>query len=120
VGHTVLVCDDAPYMRTLLGRILERGGFEVVGEAETGVQAVEQYKALRPDIVTMDIVMRDLGGIDAVRQIKQFDDNAKILMCSALGQPALVAEAMAAGAADFVPKPFQASHLLEALQHILT
>jgi two-component system, chemotaxis family, chemotaxis protein CheY len=119
VPHTVLVCDDASYMRTLLGRILERGGFEVVGEAETGVQAVEKYKALRPDVVTMDIVMRDLGGIDAVRQIRQFDERAKILMCSAIGQPALVAEAIEAGATDFVMKPFQPSHLLEALQHVL-
>jgi two-component system, chemotaxis family, chemotaxis protein CheY len=119
VTHTVLVCDDAPYMRTLLGRILERGGFQVVGEAETGLQAVEQYKALRPDVVTMDIVMRDLGGIDAVRQIRAFDEKAKILMCSALAQPALVAEAMEAGAMDFVMKPFQASHLLEAVQHVL-
>lgn len=106
-------------MRTLLGRILERGGFQVVGEAETGLQAVEQYKALRPDLVTMDIVMRDLGGIDAVRQIRAFDERAKILMCSALAQPSLVAEAMEAGATDFVMKPFQASHLLEAVQHVL-
>ena len=120
MSHTVLVCDDAPYMRTLLGRILERGGFEVVGEAETGLEAVEKYKALRPDVVTMDIVMRDLGGIDAVRQIRQFDERAKILMCSAMSQPALVAEAKEAGASDFVTKPFQASHILEALQHVLT
>lgn len=119
VTHTVLVCDDAPYMRTLLGRILERGGFQVVGEAETGLEAVEKYKTLRPDVVTMDIVMRELGGIDAVRKIRQFDDKAKILMCSALAQPGLVAEAMEAGASDFVMKPFQASHLLEAVQHVL-
>ena len=115
----MLVCDDAPYLRTLLGRILERGGFEVVGEAATGLEAIEKYKQLRPDVVTMDIVMRDLGGIDAVRAIRAFDGNAKILMCSAMSQPALVAEAKAAGASDFVIKPFQASHILEALQHVL-
>jgi two-component system, chemotaxis family, chemotaxis protein CheY len=107
-------------MRTLLQRILERGGFEVVGEAETGREAVEKYKALRPDVVTMDIVMRDLGGIDAVRAIREFDANARILMCSAMAQQTLIAEAMSAGAADFVMKPFQPSHLLEAMQHVLT
>lgn len=119
MSHTVLVCDDAAYMRTLVGKILERGGFEVVGEAETGVQAIEKYKQLRPDVVTMDIVMRDMGGIDAVREIRRFDDKARILMCSALGQQALVDEAMQAGASDFVMKPFQPSHLLEAVQHVL-
>jgi two-component system, chemotaxis family, chemotaxis protein CheY len=106
-------------MRTLMGRILERGGFEVVGEAETGREAVEKYKALHPDVVTMDIVMRDVGGIDAVRAIREYDAKARILMCSALGQQELVAEAMEAGASNFVMKPFQASHLLEAVQHTL-
>ena len=115
----MLICDDAAYLRSLTGRILERGGFEVVGEAETGVQALEKYKQLRPDVVTMDIVMREQGGLDAVRAIRQFDPKAKILMVSAMSQPELVAEAKAAGASDFVVKPFQASHLLEALQRIL-
>lgn len=119
MSHTVLICDDAPYIRTLVGTILTRGGFEVVGEAETGVQAVEQYKLLRPDLVTMDIVMRDMGGLDAVREICKFDTKARILMCSAMAPPALVAEAMDAGAKDFVVKPFQPSHLLEAVQRAL-
>lgn len=119
MSHTVLVCDDAPYMRTLLANILERGGFEVVGEAETGAQAVARYRELRPDVVTMDIVMRDMGGIDAVREICKFDGKAKILMCSAMAPPALVAEAMAAGAKEFVVKPFQPSRLLEAVQRVL-
>jgi two-component system chemotaxis response regulator CheY len=119
VSHTVLICDDTPYMRTLLAAILQRGGFEVVGEAETGVQALEKYKQLRPDVVTMDIVMRGMGGIDVVREICKFDQKAKILMCSAMGQQALVAEAIAAGAKDFVVKPFQPSRLLEAVKHVL-
>lgn len=106
-------------MRTLLANILERGGFEVVGEAETGAQAVARYRELRPDVVTMDIVMRDMGGIDAVREICKFDGKAKILMCSAMAPPALVAEAMAAGAKEFVVKPFQPSRLLEAVQRVL-
>lgn len=118
-NHTVLVCDDAPYMRKLVGRILEQGGFEVVGEAETGREAVEKYQILRPDLVTMDLVMRELGGLDAVRAIKEFDPKARILVCSAMAQQRLVAEVLAAGASNFVVKPFQPSHLLEAVQHAL-
>jgi two-component system chemotaxis response regulator CheY len=106
-------------MRTLLHQILERAGFEVLGEAETGVQAVEKYLQLRPDLVTMDIVMPDMGGIDAVREICKQDPRARILMCSAMGQQSLVAEAMRAGARDFVVKPFQPSRVLEAVQRVL-
>jgi two-component system chemotaxis response regulator CheY len=117
--HTVLVGDDAPYLRKLVGRILEQGGYEVVGEAETGREAVEKYQLLRPDVVTMDLVMRELGGLDAVRAIRAFDPRARILVCSAMAQQSLVAEVLAAGASDFVVKPFQPSHLLEAVQHAL-
>jgi len=120
VSHTVLVCDDIPYMRTLLSSILKRGGFEVVGEAETGAEAIAKYKELRPDVVTMDIVMRDMGGIDAVREICKFDQQARVLMCSAMAPPALMAEARAAGAREFVLKPFPPSRLLEAVRNVLT
>jgi two-component system, chemotaxis family, chemotaxis protein CheY len=106
-------------MRSVLGDILRRAGFEVVGEASSGVQAVEKYKALKPDFVTMDIVMPDMGGIAAVREIRGFDHDARILMCSAMGQQALVVEAMEAGARDFVVKPFDPSRLLEAVQRVL-
>jgi two-component system chemotaxis response regulator CheY len=119
VSNTVLICDDAIFMRTMVGDILQQAGFEIVGEAETGVQAVEKYKQLRPDLVTMDIVMPDMGGIDAVREITKFDPNAKVLMCSAMGQQALVVEAIQAGAKDFVVKPFQPSRVLEAVQRVL-
>jgi two-component system, chemotaxis family, chemotaxis protein CheY len=119
LSNTVLVCDDAVFMRTLLSDILSQSGFEVIGEAETGVQAIERYKQLRPDLVTMDIVMPDMGGIDAVREITKFDSNARILMCSAMGQQALVVEAIQAGAKDFVVKPFQPSRVLEAVQRVL-
>src|SRR6266516_1760703 len=88
-------------MRTMIGDILAQAGFEIVGEAESGVQAVAKYKELRPDLVTMDIVMPDMGGIDAVREIVRYDPDAKILMCSAMGQQALVVEAIQAGAKDF-------------------
>ena len=119
MSHTVLVCDDAIFMRTMIGDILAQAGYEVVGEAETGTQAVEKYVSLKPDFVTMDIVMPDMGGIDAVREIVQHDPGARILMCSAMGQQALVVEAIQAGAKDFVVKPFQPSRVLEAVQRVL-
>jgi len=119
VGHRVLVCDAAIFMRTMIADILSGAGYEVVGEAETGLQAIERYRALNPDLVTMDIVMPDMGGIDAVREIVRQDPNAKILMCSAMGQQALVVEAIQAGAKDFVVKPFQPSRVLEAVQRVL-
>jgi two-component system chemotaxis response regulator CheY len=119
LNQTVLICDDAVFMRTMVGDILTHAGFDIVGQAETGVQAVEQYRLLKPDLVTMDIVMPDMGGIDAVREICAFDPNARILMCSAMGQQALVVEAIQAGAKDFVVKPFQPSRVLEAVQRVL-
>ncbi len=119
MNQTVLVCDDAIFMRTMISDILSQAGFEIVGEAESGVQAVEKYKVLKPDLVTMDIVMPDMGGIEAVREICKGDPEAKILMCSAMGQQALVVEAIQAGAKDFVVKPFQPSRVLEAVQRVL-
>ncbi|MDQ8163227.1 MAG: response regulator [Gemmatimonadota bacterium] len=119
MSRTVLICDDALFMRTMVGDILTQAGFEIVGEAETGVQAVAQYKRLQPDLVTMDIVMPEMGGIDAVREITAHDPAARILMCSAMGQQALVVEAIQAGAKDFVVKPFQPSRVLEAVQRVL-
>ena len=119
MSQTVLICDDAIFMRTMVADILQKAGFEVIGQAETGLQAIEKYKQLKPDLVTMDIVMPDMGGIDAVREIVKQDPDAKILMCSAMGQQALVVEAIQAGAKDFVVKPFQPSRVLEAVQRVL-
>ncbi|MBU6365326.1 MAG: response regulator [Gemmatimonadetes bacterium] len=119
MSRRVLICDDAVFMRTMVGEILRGAGYEVVGEAETGVQAVERYRALQPDLVTMDIVMPDMGGIDAVREIRRLDPAARILMCSAMGQQALVVEAIQAGAGEFVVKPFQPSRVLEAVERLL-
>ena len=119
MSHSVLICDDAIFMRTMLGDILQQAGFDVVGEAETGSQAVEKYRQLKPDLVTMDIVMPDMGGIDAVRAIVKEDPSAKILMCSAMGQQQLVVEAVQAGAKEFVVKPFQPSRVLEAVKRLL-
>ena len=119
MSHTVLVCDDAIFMRTMISDILTQAGFEIVGEAETGLQAVEKFRQLRPDLVTMDIVMPDMGGIEAVREICKDHPDAKILMCSAMGQQALEVEAIKAGAKDFVVNPFQPSRVLEAVQRVL-
>ncbi len=114
-SFSVLLCDDALFMRTMLRGIVSAGGFEVLGEAENGRRAVEQYTALRPDVVLMDMVMPELSGVDAVRQIRQLDPNARIVMCSAMGQQQLVAEALEAGARGFITKPFTASRVIEAL-----
>jgi two-component system, chemotaxis family, chemotaxis protein CheY len=116
---TVLICDDALFMRTVLGAILRQADFAVVGEAATGREAVAMYAELHPSLVTMDIVMPDLGGIDAVREILAQHPGARIVMCSAMGQQALVQEALDAGACDFVIKPFQPSRVLEAVQRAL-
>ncbi len=119
MARTALICDDALFMRTMVGDILQQAGFDIVGEAETGLQAVEKYRALRPDLVTMDIVMPDMGGIDAVREIVKEDPSARVLMCSAMGQQALVIEAIQAGAKDFVVKPFQQDRVLSAVRKAL-
>lgn len=119
MAHTVLVCDDASFMRMMITDILTEAGFEIVGEAKNGVQAVEKYHELKPDLVTMDVVMPDKSGIDAVRDIIKSDPSAKILMCSAMGQQALMADAIQAGAKDFVVKPFEPSRVLEAMNRII-
>ena len=118
----VLVVDDAVFMRKMIGDILKKEGYEVGGEAENGKEAVDKYMELKPDLVTMDIVMPkvgDIDGIGAVKQIMEKDANAKILMVSAMGQHALVVEAIQAGAKDFVTKPFQPSRVLEAAKRVL-
>lgn len=119
MSHTVLICDDTMFMRMVIRRILETNGYTVVGEAESGPDAVSKYTALRPDVVTMDVVMPELGGIEAVRHIRYVDPRARVVICSALGQDQLVTEAQAAGAAGFVVKPFQAGDLLAAVQQAL-
>ena len=116
---SVLICDDAIFMRRMISDILSQAGYRVAGEAANGVQAVEMYRTLKPDLVTMDIVMPDMGGIDAVREIVREDPDARILMCSAMGQQALVIEAIEAGARDFIVKPFQPGRVLEAVQRVL-
>jgi two-component system chemotaxis response regulator CheY len=114
-----LVADDASFMREMIREILEPEGFEVVAEAGDGVEAVEMWKQHHPDIVTMDIVMPKKSGIEAVKSIVELDPNAKIVMCSALGQEALVMEALRAGAKDFIVKPFKPDVVVSTLLKIL-
>lgn len=115
----VLVVDDAAFMRMMIKDILIKGGHEVVGEAENGKIAVQKYQELQPDIVTMDITMPEMEGIEAVREIKKQHAAAKIVMCSAMGQQGMVVQAIQAGAKDFVVKPFQSDRVLEALRKAL-
>lgn len=115
----VLVVDDAAFMRATLRDIFTRAGFTVVAEAKNGREAIEFYARHLPELVTMDIVMPELSGIEAVRAITATHPQAKIIMCSAMGQQALVIEAIQAGARDFVIKPFQASRVIEAAARTL-
>ena len=115
----ILIVDDASFMRMMIKDILEKNGFEVIGEANNGIKAVEMYKKERPDVVTMDITMPDMDGIEAVRQIKAFDASAKVIMCSAMGQQTMVMDAIRAGARDFIVKPFQAERVLEAIRKVV-
>lgn len=120
MGNRVLVVDDAAFMRMMIKDILRKGGYEVVGEAEDGAKAIEKYKELQPDVVTMDITMPDMDGIAAVKEIRKIDPNALIIMCSAMGQQAMVIDAIQAGARDFVVKPFQPDRVLEAVRKVLS
>jgi len=115
----VLVVDDAIFMRNMIKDIFASGGFEVVGEASNGVEAVEKHKQLRPDLTTMDIVMPFKSGIDATREIIKQDEHAVVIMCSALGQESLVMEAIEAGASDFIVKPFRAEDVLAVVKKVL-
>ena len=115
----VLIADDASFMRQMIREIIEPEGFEVVGEASDGVEAMEQYTQLHPDLVTMDIVMPKRSGIDAVKGIVEQSPGACIVMCSALGQETLVREALQAGAKDFIVKPFKPENVIRILENAL-
>lgn len=120
MGNRILIVDDAAFMRMMIKDILTKNGYEVVGEAQDGAEAVEKYKELSPDLVTMDITMPEMDGITALKQIKEIDPNAIIIMCSAMGQQAMVIDAIQAGAKDFIVKPFQADRVIEAIQKALS
>jgi two-component system, chemotaxis family, chemotaxis protein CheY len=116
MANRILIVDDAAFMRMMIKDILSKNGYEVVGEAQDGAQAIEKFKELRPDLVTMDITMPEMDGITALREIKKVDGNARVIMCSAMGQQAMVIDAIQAGAKDFIVKPFQADRVIEAIK----
>lgn len=115
MAHSVLLVDDAAFMRMMLKDILTNNGYEIAGEAENGAVAVDLYNELKPDLTIMDITMPEMDGLQAVKEIRSRDPEAKIVMCSAMGQQAMVIEAIQSGAKDFVVKPFQADRVLEAV-----
>lgn len=115
----ILIVDDASFMRMMIKDILMKNGFDVVGEAADGAQAVEKYVETEPDLVTMDITMPDMDGIEALKRIREINPQAKVIMCSAMGQQAMVIDAIQAGAKDFIVKPFQADRVIEAITKTL-
>lgn len=118
MGLRILIVDDALFMRNMLKDIFHNAGYDVVGEAGNGVEAIEQYRALKPDLVTMDIVMPLKSGIEALQEITREAPEARVIMCSALGQDALVVEAIDAGAKDFIMKPFQEERVLDVVRRV--
>src|SRR5690625_1258738 len=119
MAHSVLIVDDAAFMRMMIKDILVKNGYNVIGEAENGQVAVDKYKELKPDLVTLDITMPEKDGIQALKEIKEIDANATIIMCSAMGQQAMVIDAIQAGAKDFIVKTFQADSVMEAISKAL-
>jgi two-component system chemotaxis response regulator CheY len=114
-----MIVDDAAFMRATLKDVITKGGYQVVAEAVNGKDALEKYKVHKPDVVTMDITMPEMDGLEALRQLMGINPGAKVIMCSAIGQQANVVEAIKNGAKDFIVKPFQPDRVLEALKKVL-
>ena len=119
MAKNILICDDAAFMRMMIKDILTKNGYNVAGEAENGAKAVEKYAELKPDLVLMDITMPEMDGIQALKKIKESDSSALVIMCSAMGQQAMVIESIQAGAKDFIVKPFQADRVIEAFKKVV-
>jgi two-component system chemotaxis response regulator CheY len=119
MAKRVLIVDDAAFMREMLREILTDAGYEIAGEAADGDQAVTMFRECSPDLVTLDIVMPRKSGLEALREIRGLDPGACIVMCSALGQEALVMEALEAGASDFIVKPFKPDQALAVIEKAL-
>lgn len=116
MNNRILVVDDSAFMRNFLKNILVSNGYNIIGEASNGEEAIKLYKSLNPNLVTMDITMPIMNGIQALTQIKQLDENAKIIMITAMGQKVLINEAINAGATDFIIKPFQADAIIKTIE----
>ncbi|MDC2865738.1 MULTISPECIES: response regulator [unclassified Bacillus (in: firmicutes)] len=121
MAHKILVVDDAMFMRTMIKNLLKSSAdFEVIGEAENGIEAIQKFKELQPDIVTLDITMPEMDGLEALQEIIKIDASAKVVICSAMGQQGMVLDAIKNGAKDFIVKPFQADRVIEALTKVAT
>ena len=114
MAKSILICDDAAFMRMMIKDILVKNGYNIAGEAENGVKAVEKYQETKPDLVLMDITMPEMDGIQALKKIKAIDANASVVMSSAMGQQAMVIESIQSGARDFIVKPFKPDRVFEA------
>ncbi|PKM57791.1 MAG: response regulator [Firmicutes bacterium HGW-Firmicutes-3] len=114
----LMIVDDASFMRVAIRRMIERKEYEVVCEAEDGLQAIEKFQKYRPDVITMDITMPNLSGIEALKEIKKLSSTVKVVMVSAMGQEALIREAVMHGANSFIVKPFKEDKLLEVLESL--
>ena len=114
----ILIVDDTLFMRASIRQMVEANGHSVAGEASNGVEAIEKYAAVKPDVILMDITMPDMDGLEALRRIKQIDPAAKVIMCTAMGQQAMVAKAVELGAQQFIVKPFQAERLMAAIENV--
>lgn len=119
MGKNILIVDDAAFMRMMIKDILSKNGYTVAGEAENGIKAIEKYNEVKPDLVLMDITMPEKDGIQALKEIKALDPKAQVIMCSAMGQQAMVIESIQAGAKDFIVKPFQADRVIEAVKKVV-
>jgi two-component system chemotaxis response regulator CheY len=119
MANRILIVDDAAFMRMMIRDILTKNGYEVCGEANDGAQAIEKFKEVKPDLVTMDITKPEMDGIAALKENKKIDPLAKVVMCSAMGQQAMVIDAIQAGAKDFIVKPFQPDRVIEAIKKTL-
>ena len=119
MAKNILICEDAAFMRMMIKDILTKNGYTVAGEAENGAKAVEKYTELKPDLVLMDITMPEMDGIQALKKIRELDPKASVIMCSAMGQQAMVIESIQSGAKDFIVKPFQADRVLEAVRKVV-
>lgn len=119
MAKNILIVDDAAFMRMMIKDILTKNGYNIAAEAENGKIAIEKYNEVKPDLVLMDITMPEMDGIQALKGIKTIDPNAAVIMCSAMGQQAMVIEAIQSGAKDFIVKPFQAERVLEAVKKVI-
>lgn len=120
MSKTVMVVDDALFMRTMLRDIFIEAGWQVVAEADNGEQAITEYRKHLPDLVSMDVVMPEMSGIEALKKILDVDANARIVVCSALGQKKLILDALQAGAKDFIVKPFQKEQVLDVVERVVS